>query len=160
MPDTIFISYRRQGGYSATNPAGLMYSKRFGSDLRGSFNPQNFAVLYDEILTATISGPFNIDLFAHSNGELDVLNVPLVFAHVGWIYLELIPGPVTGQVMKIAPAGSNGFVGPLGTGVLIQDALDIPCGVDGFVVDGTHKLLTISNPGTADQQFRIVIGGT
>lgn len=137
------------------------FSGRFGSNYRGAFNPTGLAVLYAPapINLVASTGTLTIDLFGHTGGEEDALNLPLVFAKVGWIYAEMVTGPVTTAYFTLAPAGSNGFAGPLGSGVQVQDAVDFPCGVDGFAVNSTHRYLVVANPSPVAVSINLIVAG-
>lgn len=168
------LSYRMaiRGGWRINNAFGLPVGLRFGSspepsgllNLTDGSGTDQGNQLYRNVFTLAASGSLVIDLRG-GTGELDVVGAALSLALVRAIYLELTTTPAAGVAVRLGPAGAtNAFQGPWGgvaaanySTVQRRFLMDAPA--DGWTVDGTHKILTISNPGAGSVSGVIEIPG-
>lgn len=177
MPNAATVNLQLDGKWSMTDGLPtpvLSASATFGAGTtppNGTFNTttgtgvaQTNAV-YKRAITALAAGAnLDIDLLG-GTGELDQLNLALAFARVRWLYLEVTtPGLTT--ALRIGPqAVANAWQGPWGgvaAGNYAQCAhiFHLTDNYDNWpVVDGTHKIVRINNPGAAAVSGTLLIGG-
>jgi hypothetical protein len=112
--------------------------------------------------TIALSTTLTLDL---TSGLLNPLGESIVFGKVKGIYIEHI-STSTAVSIKCFAAGSNAFQGPLNTAnyvtLLPGESIYFQSYTSGgWVVDGTHKNLSIlNNSGTLSALVRIYIDGT
>lgn len=163
---------RRQGGYTAVFSNGVATGPRFGTaplvgQLDFSFADAVLGIeqIYQldfSIATLTMK---SVDLFT-GGGELDVVNLPVALKQVRWIYIELgTPGAATS--LRFGPQNvANAWAGKWGAaGATIYDVVshiyDLDDGYNNWsVVDATHKVFNLYNPGLATVAGTMIVAGT
>lgn len=106
--------------------------------------------------TRPLAGSANEDLDISGSGSLTT-SVGAALALTSLKLLLVISDPANGDDLTLAPAASNGFVGPLGTGVTIKPggcAMFITLNT-GWTVDGTHKKINVANADSAAANYSI-----
>lgn len=172
MSNSYTMGWRRQGGYTAIFSNGVAIGPRFGTaPLVGAINfTYADAVLgIEQIYQLDFSIPTvtmkSVDLFT-GGGELDIINLPVALKQVREIYIELTtPGAATS--LRFGPQNvANAWTGKWGAaGATIYDVVshiyDIDDGYNNWsVVDATHKVFNLYNPGLATVTGTMLVAGT
>lgn len=168
------LSYRLalRGGWRVNNAYGLPVGLRFGAapqpagvtSFSDGSGPGQAQQIYRNAFTLAAAGTLTIDLRG-GGGELDAAGAALSLALVRSLYLGLTTTPAAGVGVRLGPQGvTNAFQGPWGgvaaaNYLLIDDWLFLPSPVVGWTVDGTHKILTVNNPGAGSVSGVIEIAG-
>lgn len=104
---------------------------------------------------------------ATTNNDLDLTNltddfgVTINFGLIKWFLVRIVT-PATGAKLTIGNSGANDFVGWFGAAthtLEVRDQVFMVNQIDGFTVDGTHKILRIRNPGASSVIYDVVIIG-
>lgn len=161
-----------RGGWRALTAFGTPTGLRFGA----SPNPPGVVsfgtgagagqadTLYRNAFTLAPSASLAIDLKG-GTGELDVTGAALTLQLVRALYVEFTTAPAAGVSVRLGPQGAtNAWQGPFGgvaaaNYLTLQQGVLVPAPVDGWAVDATHKILTLTNPGAGSVSGVIEIPG-
>lgn len=162
MATTTNISVRTQGGWSVANSAtGGRFGLRFGTDYRSTLKITVATQVYAIDFSLAAAASLSIDLTG-GTGETDVENAALDLESVLLLHVEL-DSVGAGKSVEVGPlAAANGWVGPFkhaSGGAVVQDRLTIACQSDPVVVDATHKILKLTNPGAGTVTGKLLVFG-
>jgi hypothetical protein len=165
MPTTMNVAIRRQGGWEMQTDTGG-FGGRFGTTLRGSLllTGGQITVGYENDFTIAAGATLAIDLKG-GNGELNLINLPLVFTRIWWAYVELT-APSSTSSLKVGPLGQanawQGWHGGTGSthSTLVTDVMDLSDRSSLWTAVGAStKVLAITNPGASPVSGTILLAG-
>lgn len=143
--------------------AGLTYRSRFDSPpapsgvvtLTDGSGANQANDVFEKLLTVPHGGTTLIDLKG-GTGEVNVLNQALAFTKVKSVELILTTAPASGVSLRVGPQGATNAAqlwfqaATANFWAEVRDRFAVFDRVTGWALDGTHKVLAISNPGAAD----------